>query len=206
MSAEDQARKASGSVIAVIPPAERDRAYATMLLAFANDPFVRWMLDDPLTYATVWPPFCEAYAGRAFEHGTVVSLEAFAAVSMWLPPGVSSDDVGMERLLLGAVRGPALRDLDGVLEQVGEAHPSMPHWFLPLIGVDPVAQGRGLGTALLRNGLERCDRDGLPAYLEATSAGGRDLYARHGFEVLRVVQHGGSAPLWPMLRQPRPTA
>lgn len=190
------------SEVVVVSTAERDRAYATMLLAFADDPVARWVLADPHAYSTVWPAFCVAYAGAAFEHGTATALDGFAAVSMWLPPGVSSDGETMERLMTAAAPEVVRRDFGPFFEQMDATHPAFDHWYLPLIGVDPIAQGRGLGTMLLRHALERCDREGLPAYLEATSPRSRDLYLRHGFEVKRVIQHGGSAPMWAMLRQP----
>jgi len=68
--------------------------------------------------------------------------------------------------------------------------------------VDPLLQGRGIGSELLRAGLDRCDEQQLPAYLEATSPGSRGLYARHGFEELGVIQNGAMPPMWPMLRRP----
>ena len=69
-----------------------------------------------------------------------------------------------------------------VLEQAGSFHPEEPHWYLPLIGVDPIEQGRGCGSALLRVGLSRCDADRLPAYLESTNPKNIPLYERYGFE------------------------
>jgi GNAT superfamily N-acetyltransferase len=89
-----------------------------------------------------------------------------------------------------------------VFEQMDQLHPSDAHWYLPLTGVDPVAQGRGLGSALLRHTLMTCDSDRLPAYLEATSPRSRDLYLRHGFNVVEVIKSGTSPPLWAMLREP----
>ena len=38
-----------------------------------------------------------------------------------------------------------------------ECHPDESHWYLPMIGVEPSAQGEGLGAALLRHALARCD-------------------------------------------------
>jgi GNAT superfamily N-acetyltransferase len=70
------------------------------------------------------------------------------------------------------------------------------------MGVDPIAQGRGLGSALLQHVLEACDRDRLPAYLEATSPRSRNLYERHGFAVVDTIQAGTSPPMWAMLREP----
>ena len=62
-----------------------------------------------------------------------------------------------------------LSNLVAVIEQMGQHHPPEPHWYLPLIGVDPARQGQGLGAALMRPVLAKCDAAGLPAYLESTS-------------------------------------
>ena len=94
------------------------------------------------------------------------------------------------------------QDVTGLFEQMGELHPTVDHWYLPLIGVDVVEQGRGLGSALLRHALAICDGDGLPAYLEATHPRNRDLYVRHGFNVVGVIQAGSSPPIWSMRREP----
>lgn len=189
--------------VAVIPPTERHRAISTLMLAFAGDPITRWGWPDSYAYATFWPQVLEAFGGRAFESGTAHAVEGFTAVALWLPPGVSSDEATMSTLVYESVAGSARPDLDGFFEQMGSFHPTFPHWYLPLAGVDPPAQGHGLGSILLRHALEICDLDGLPSYLEATSPRSRDLYARHGFEVVGVIQQGGSPPMWPMLREPR---
>jgi GNAT superfamily N-acetyltransferase len=86
------------------------------------------------------------------------------------------------------------------MELQGSFHPEEPHWYLPWIGVRPEAQGRGLGAALLRRGLARADRDGLPAYLEATNRRNAALYARHGFEALGTVNAPGYPEIIPMWR------
>jgi len=105
-----------------------------------------------------------------------------------------------------AQRAVAERDQEKVfafMGQMGEFHPTEPHWYLPFIGVDPLRQGEGLGSALLQHALQIVDRDKLPAYLEATSADIRRLYERHGFEAIGEIQTADSPPLYPMLRNPR---
>lgn len=190
--------------VEVIRSADRRRGVATLTLAFAADPIMRWAWPNPYQYAIYWPRIAEAYGGRAFDCGTAHVLENYAAVALWLPPGAGSDEATLGELVAGSCGGQILRDLNAVFEQMAQVHPAGEHWFLPLIGVDPVAQGRGLGSALLRHGLAPCDRDGLPAYLEATSPGNRALYERHGFRVIEVLQAGSSPPMWAMLREPRP--
>ena len=77
-----------------------------------------------------------------------------------------------------------------------------PHYYVRDIGVYPDMQGNGLGGALLRPTLERCDREGLPAYLEASSERSAALYERLGFRHTKELRVGGSPPLWLMIRPP----
>jgi GNAT superfamily N-acetyltransferase len=193
---------AAGTTVNVLPPSDRGRANAALTVAFASDPMIRWVLSAPDAYLQVWPSFVEAFAGEAYDHGTAFAVEHCSAVALWLAPGAVSDGEAMQ-LLISEGSDPSISaDLDGVFEQMEAFHPSFEHWYLPLIGVDPLAQGRGLGTALMHHVLTDLDRAGMPAYLEATSPRNRTLYERHGFEAIGLMQHGDSPPMWPMVRYP----
>lgn len=52
---------------------------------------------------------------------------------------------------------------------------------LSFIGTDPPHERRGAASLLLQWGIEHCERDKAPAYLESTVDAGR-LYERHSFE------------------------
>jgi ribosomal protein S18 acetylase RimI-like enzyme len=90
-----------------------------------------------------------------------------------------------------------------VLERMGACHPAEPHWYLPLIGVDPAHQRQGFGSVLLQHALSQCDHDHTPAYLESSNPANIPLYRRHGFEVMGTIQVGSSPPVFPMLRPAR---
>ena len=77
---------------------------------------------------------------------------------------------------------------------------SKPHWYLWVLGVDPVYQGQGVGGALLRAGLARADASHLPCYLETTNAENVPLYHRFGFlvEDERLIPDS-SVHLWSMI-------
>ena len=157
------------ATIDTIEPRDRERAVATLTMAFAADPVVRWVFRDSRAYSSLWPPFIDAYEGAAFGRGTGQAIGDFGAVALWLPPGVHSDDATMEALAREGADASTRADLDGFLSEMDRHHPSVDVWYLPLIGVDPPSQGQGFGSALLRHALEVVDRDGVPAYLEATS-------------------------------------
>lgn len=192
---------ASSERIEISPAADEARAISTITVAFASDPVVRWLFPDAHQYLTYWPRFVRAFAGAAFAAGTADSVEDDGGVAMWLPPGAGPDEEAIGELLGEAVPAHAQKEVLTFFGQMEEFHPTGQHWYLPLVGVDVTRHGRGIGSALLAHALERCDRDGLPAYLEATSHLNRALYARHGFEEIGEIQTGGSPPMWPMLRQ-----
>ncbi|MEP6606361.1 MAG: GNAT family N-acetyltransferase [Nitrosospira sp.] len=86
-------------------------------------------------------------------------------------------------------------------------HPVEPHYYLYLLGVTPDRQLHGLGSALLRTMLERCDREQMPAYLEASSPQNIPFYQRQGFRVIKEFQFGpGGPPLAAMWRKPHLSA
>jgi GNAT superfamily N-acetyltransferase len=73
-----------------------------------------------------------------------------------------------------------------------------------VLASDPPAQGRGIGSALIRAGLDRSEHDGLPAYLETETEANVAFYARHGFAVREtLVVPGGGPCLW-LLWRPEP--
>jgi GNAT superfamily N-acetyltransferase len=187
----------------IAPAADEDRAIATITMAFSNDPIARWFLPDANQYLTYWPQILRAFGGAAFANGTADSIDDYGGAALWLPPGIVPDEETMGAIAAEAVPADGQEERFGFMEKMGEFHLSEPHWYLPFIGVDTAKQGRGYGAALLHHALERCDRDGLPAYLDATSPMNKPLYERHGFEELGVIQAGSSPPMWPMQRTPR---
>ena len=177
-------------------------AVSVVTLGFAADPITRWSWPDPAVYLDAFPRFVRAFAGKAFAHGTAYYADDHAGAALWLPPDVHPDDEAMGALMESTMPAAICKDLFEMVRQMETYHPHEPHWFLPLIGVDPAKQGRGHGGALLRHALERCDREGRLAYLDATSPRNRALYERHGFQRLGTVQVGSSPPIVPMLRRP----
>ena len=157
----------------------------------------------PRQYLTSFPRFVRALGGRAFEQGTAYCLPRYAGAALWLPPEVHPDEDALVALFQGTIAEEDQDEMFAVFEQMGSYHPDEPHWYLPLIGVDPRQQGRGYGSELMRHALVACDRDGTPAYLESTNPENTRLYERHGFEVLGTIQVGAAPPIFPMLRKPR---
>jgi ribosomal protein S18 acetylase RimI-like enzyme len=85
---------------------------------------------------------------------------------------------------------------------LAEFHPREPHAHLVFLGVSPAAQGRGVGSAILKQTLAPLDGAGVCGYLEATTPRNVGLYARHGFEVTGEFDLPG-LHMWTMTRPPQ---
>jgi ribosomal protein S18 acetylase RimI-like enzyme len=193
----------STSAVYPIDQASAEAAFAVIALAFATDPAARWSWPRPEDYLRNMPLAAQAFGGKSFSLGTADAIEGFAGVALWLPPGVASDEEALSTLLERTAPASIQQDLAGVFEQMASFHPHEPHWYLPLIGVDPARQGQQLGDKLMAHALARCDADRLPAYLESSNPRNLGFYQRHGFEILGRIQVGSSPSIVPMLRKPR---
>jgi ribosomal protein S18 acetylase RimI-like enzyme len=184
-------------------PGDRHAAVDVLVGAFESDPVVRWAFPGARGYRATFRAFAGAFGGRAFEHGTAQYVRGFRGAALWLPPGVGPDEGALVPLLQREVPSDRLDNVLAILEQMGRHHPDGPHWYLPLIGVDPAHQGRGHGTAMLRDACGRFDHTGAVAYLESTHPLNLPLYRRFGFECTGTIQVGAAPPVYPMVRRPR---
>ncbi len=180
---------------------EKAAVFATLTLAFSEDPATRWTWPDPATYLEAFPHFAMAFGGAAFGKGSALRIGS-AGAALWLPPGTGPDEAALNDLMMRTADVATAIDGPQLMQQMASYHPKEPHWYLPLIGVDPAQQNKGVGGALLRHVTEICDREGVQAYLESSNPRNIPLYQRHGFEIVGRAQSGQSPVIMPMLRKP----
>ncbi len=191
------------AAVVELADSQRNDAISTLVSAFLVDPVERWLYPRAADYLAHFGRFVEAFAGRAFESRTAWAVEDCAAVALWLPPGTVPDEDAITLVISETVAPASHADTFDVLEQMASAHPTYPHWYLALVGVDPAHQGRGLGSRLLAAGLRHVDADHLPAYLETPNPNAVPLYERHGFVVSGRAQAGTCPPIVSMVRPAR---
>ena len=170
-------------------------------LAFSSDPMARWSSPDPGTYLATFPSLVRAFGGEALTAGTAYFAEGYAGAALWLPPGIHPDEQTMIELVEKMAPEAIKADMFTIFELMDKFHPKEPHWYLPMIGVDPTRQGNGVGSSLMKHSLEICDRDNLIAYLESSNPRNISLYERYGFKVIGEIQSGSSPVVRPMLRE-----
>ena len=188
--------------VSVVSNAEREKALHTIVAAFAADPLVRWIVPQADTYLTYGVRMFDVFGGAAFAAGAAYEAAGFAGAALWVPPGHEDEsaDEAFGQILAEIAKPEQLDEVTSVLDEMQSYHPVEPCWYLPLIGVDPCHQGRGLGAALMKYALDKVDAEGLPAYLESSNPANITLYQRHGFELMGRIQTASSPPVHPMYR------
>lgn len=183
-------------------PDEVTRAIAAIVAAFITDPPARFAWPSPYDYLLAMPLATREFAGSCFEHGTAYVSADLCSAALWLPPGVEPNGEILETMFRDTAKREHLDDLLATFEKMERSHPREAHWYLPQIGVDPNVQSKGIGSALMRHALARCDDEQALAYLEASKPENVPFYQRHGFEVIGEIQVGAAPLVTPMLRRP----
>ena len=177
--------------------------------AFHDDPVFGWMLPaEGSRDRRLRRFFVTELRHESLRHGAVDVACAdgrVAGAAVWFPPGTS---LGTEASALPGYLRAFGRHFVTVAQYQSaavRAHPrEEPHWYLAIIGVDPARQGLGIGAALLRSRLRRCDQDDLPAYLESSKPQNVPLYQHFGFhETGTLSLPDGAPPVSPMWRPGR---
>ncbi len=185
---------------------ERAQLSAVLADALADDPVFSWLFPSRRRRDTrLRQLFALELAHWVFPAGgRALTTDDFRGANVEVPPGKSdmtmplSGALGLVRVF--GTRLPRAGRLQGFFTR---SHPQEPHYYIRTLGVATRFQGQGLGTALLRPTLDRCDREGVPAYLEASTERSATLYGRLGFVHLGELRvPDGGPPFWPMRRPP----
>lgn len=190
----------------VIPvAAERIGAVADVVArGFHDNEVWAWVQPDERWRLRLMARNYRTLIRRVFmRRGAAWTTDDFGGAALWIAPGepkrLHRDEAAELISLLpwvGSGLGRAIRS-DTTMK---EHKPREPHWYLEVLSVEPARQRRGYGSALLAPGLERCDAEGTPAYLETQREANVPYYRRFGFELLEEVTIPGGPPLWTMWR------
>jgi GNAT superfamily N-acetyltransferase len=187
---------------------DAEAAVRVLEAAFAEDPFVRWLVGDRPRGKRRY--FDLMLRTLALPRGLVHVAEGdggLVGAALWAPPGTW--DLGLTdslRILPMMVEIIGIRRFGRIsrhLEAIDAARPPEPRYLLTLVGTLPEVRGRGIGRRLLAPVLERCDEEGATAVLETSVERNLGFYQGVGFEVTReMVLDDGGPRLWIMTRAP----
>jgi GNAT superfamily N-acetyltransferase len=184
-------------------------ALAAMLArAFLDDPVASWAWRPEGLRLSALERFQATRMRQLMDGQEIWTTDELTSAALWAAPGRWHMSLRETAMLVPAFLRPSLfvrMPLVGLgWEKLERAHPRKPpHYYLAVLGTEPDAQGRGLGSAVLRPALDQCDSDQVGAYLESSKERNIDFYARHGFRVLGEIELLRGPKMWKMWRDPR---
>jgi ribosomal protein S18 acetylase RimI-like enzyme len=176
--------------------------------AFLDDPVAGWAFPAERQRLKALERFQGTRMRQLLGEQEVWTDSDRRCAALWAPPGHWKMSLGEVAAMLPAFMHPRLiwrMPIAAVgWEKLEQRHPhEPPHWYLAVLGTDPSAQGQGLGSAVMGPVLERCDADGVGAYLESSKESNIAFYSRHGFQVTEEIRLLAGPPMWKMWRDPR---
>jgi len=208
---------------AVTTPQRHLRLTRGARLAEAGEVLARAFHDDP-PFVHVFPDPSERRKVVGLIQRALVGVQAslgysWAALdgagrilgaSLWTPPGASLGiwpfvRHGLVQLpfRIGLRKVRELMGINDLMTSLRAAHAPRPHWYLDILGVDPPAQGQGVGSTRLRRDLASfVDPTEMPAALWTAKTRNLPFYERSGFEIRHEESFGGSDGFvqWLMVR------
>ncbi len=181
-------------ITSLLEPHQAVAAGAVLARAFHQQPLSIYLIPDAEERAQALRGVFTGWlrSGR-FVVEVCAAEDAVRGVAVWSAPtpaplatGADEPDTGVP-LEVQSWPSPAQERFGAYFSYMGALHARVmatPHWHLALLGVDPVHQGHGYGSALLRSRLAQSRLAGVPCYLETGSTRNVTLYQRHGFEVI----------------------
>ncbi len=168
---------------------DRAKLADALASAFSQDPLFTWMAgagpNKPLEpkLRVLFDTFLKFDLER--EQHLVFADENDLGVAIWKAPNKWKMPTGdMLRALPSMLRafGTKAPRMIGAISAIEKVHPKEEHYYLEALGTRQDMQSKGVGSAVIRHMLDRCDREGMPAYLESSNVRNVPFYARHGFE------------------------
>ncbi len=159
--------------------ADVPRICTTFARSFWDDPVMRWLFpdDDMFAGGAVMTDFFR----RMIAHGHTHVSPDIVAFAAWIPPG--RPEVEVEPTSTEPPPDHMITKFVALRTALAENTPAEDHWYLQMVGTHPDWQRQGIGSRLIRDGIDRARRDGLGVYLETETIENVAYYRHLGFEV-----------------------
>jgi ribosomal protein S18 acetylase RimI-like enzyme len=192
-------RKANSRDVDVLVP--------VLARAFQTQPLTRWLLGSGRNALRKGEQLMRLELEKALSFDLTYTTSDRRGAALWHPP---DKKINLWRDLVwninnAAVIGISRRSISHMFTgfRLALLQPRGHLFYLAILGVDPDAQGEGIGSALLEPGIQMCDQFKSPAYLVTDTQDAVRFYRRHGFRVRnKVPVFHADFKFWVLWRDP----
>jgi hypothetical protein len=204
--------KRMGMKIIKLDPRQINEASIVLSASFFNYPMFTFYFPDPRRRTRYLPWYFRNILNCAVRYGEVDTTPGISGVIFVLPPGHTKISMWeyvrngflLTPVLLGFRNYKQSMDCESFVGKTQEViMNNRPHYYLWGLGVDPLHQAKGIGTALMLPLLKKADAQKTPIFLETHAEENVRYYQRHGFTLMctkKIPRYG--LPIWCMLREP----
>jgi len=184
--------------------------------AFQDDPYLAYYFPNPIERKIKSAILCEYTILRVILSGEVfITSSDIEGVAVWHAYEIKDQKIGKQSKeiirRIRKVRREVFSD-SLFLERYGiitekwdllrNKHANFPLWELDIIAVDPIHQGKGYGSKLLRMKLSELDKLNSPCYLSTLNERNIEFFEHFGFEIVdKVVIPNSELKLRAMIRK-----
>ena len=209
---DGEAMRRSAEAPSQAGPGDLEEVARTLSDAFAVDPLMDWFMRADARRDAARLSFFRMLVATGAPQGRIDRPEGGGAAAIWMPfewlgPSPILEELRSLPAMLRATGWSRFGRMQAIRVDMDKHHPmDRRHAYLWFLVVAPAAQGRGIGSALLRAANARLYAEGLPAYLETGTTRNVALYHRHGYQVISEHRARADAPqMWSMWREPGAT-
>ena len=203
-----------GIEIRAIRPGDVDAAAELLARAFHDDPGALIVEPDPTLRHEADRTLFAPVVRQAIPYGRVLVAASddgrILGVATFLPAGhaTASDEEMVAAGLMDSVAAvpeaaARMEPMVGYLEELHARAIDGPHARLEFFGVDPSAQGSGVGSRLMAAGHATIDANGERCYLETFTTKNVAFYEKRGYRVvIEGTVPGTETRVWGLVREP----
>ena len=170
--------------------------------AFQNDPLSVYYYPDPIERKIKTVTKCEYLILLGIISGEVyITSSDIQGIAVWNTYGIKDQTIGKQSKeiirKLRKVKRKMFSDrlfsekygiTSEIYNSLHNKHANFPHWDFMMLTVDPLHQGKGYASMLIKPKLREIDKQNLPCYLETQNENNVSLYEHFGFELVGEIK------------------
>lgn len=176
---------------------------------FQNDPVIRWQIPDVhkrlMKIHNYWELILRIGIKYGEVYGTSKDLEGIA---IWYPPNIKisywkylKKGIFKFPMIFGIKSTKKITFVQAVKDSIRNILMKGSYWYLELIAVDPIHQGKGFGSMLLKPMIKLIDEKNLPIWLDTNVKKNLSLFNHFDFSILEeIIIPKTNLVIWFMVR------